>query len=202
MITFTGPEADIEIRVHLNALNELSEEQFAHVAQGIAAEDMRLVTPAELADSYLSVAAVDTARADEPIVGFARQVQRDFLTHDEKEDLVVGEIGSVWVDPQYRGREIGRTLIRQTTSLMKIVGFVPVAICNEFSRKNFEDQGFSPTGRLPDAPNGRQRIVEMADVTDILPLRLNDYDPATIQRMITTLPRFTQMVDVDSVVIR
>ncbi len=160
MITFPGPNPSIELCIPARS-EAFSVEDLECVAQGIEAEDMRPVTVSDLARSYSATAAYDISCPEKKrIVGFARLVQRDRLAMSIGGICSV-EIGSVWVDSAYRGQKIGPALIKHTTNLMQAVGFVPLAVCNQYSRKTFEALGYRPIGHMPSPDGHHDRIVEM-----------------------------------------
>jgi GNAT superfamily N-acetyltransferase len=189
MQSLPGPNPNIEIRVSVHPERDLTVTDLDRVIEGISREDMRLVDIPELLGSHATVAAFDISDSEARIVGFSRQVKRDNLI-SRTGRLSCVELGSVWVDPEYRGKNIGRALIEQSTTEMLAFNFLPLAVCNEDSRKIFEKMGYIPIGVMPRTKDGHARVVEMFNnyrVTSLLGLR------SEVIRKINKLPRFREM---------
>lgn len=160
MISVTNTDTGIEICLSRRG-DGFSSADLKRVADGVNDEDMRTVRADTLVGSYATFGAyIDSETGERKLVGFARQVQRDFMVTSSDEKLCIGELGTVWVDPAYRNQQIGMALIRSATQFMNIIGFIPVAVCNELSRNSFEKVGYTPVATLPNE-NGHERIVEM-----------------------------------------
>lgn len=137
-------------------------EELDRVARGIDAEDMVPVTTDILRRSYAGMGVYALHDDTKELVGYARQVKRNMMEVDvdEADRAAVVEIGSVWVAPEQRGIGIGQELIRHSSSLMKVVGFLPVAVCNDVSRRAFEAVGFEPVAEMVNS-QGKQRVIEV-----------------------------------------
>jgi len=161
MITLSESSSALEVCLSRQPLEDFGEDNIEKLIEGINNEDMRRVSVTDIAGSYAAIAAFNNLEPDKrELVGFARQVKRDVLATSVGK-LCVVEVGSVWVDPDYRGQGIGQTLIDRSTEIMRIVGFIPIAVCNQHSRNNFEKAGYVPIGTMPSTTEGNQRIVEM-----------------------------------------
>ncbi len=158
MITIPAPEASLEVVLSRGAA-EFAYDDLARVAAGVDVEDMVPVTIEGLHQSYSCMGAYALNGADRELVGFARQLRRDDVLVDE-ERVCVTELGTLWVSPERRGQGIGETLLTHATNLMTVVGFLPVAVCNEDSRKLFERVGYEPVASMWSRA-GRHRIVEV-----------------------------------------
>ncbi len=82
-----------------------------------------------------------TAEADRAVVGFAVL----WFSADE------GELGDLAVDPEHRGRGIGRTLLDRSIEEARLRGartlYLEVRESNEAARALYETAGFDPVGR-------------------------------------------------------
>lgn len=189
MYSLPGPNPNIEIRVSVYPKKDFTSDELNRVIEGISMEDMRLVDIPELLGSHATVAAFDISDSETKIIGFSRQVKRDYLV-SRAGRLCCVELGSVWVDPEYRGKNIGRALIEQSTNEMLAFNFLPLAVCNEDSRKIFEKMGYKPIGVMPRTKDGHVRVVEMFNnnrVRSVLGLR------SEMIHKINKLPRFKEM---------
>lgn len=197
MIPLPRVSSAFSVEFSLHADEIFTPHDLGRIVDGINAEDMRQVDVPSLLSSYavLGAFAPDQQRGRQA-VGFARQVERTTLVTEGAGRLCVGEIGSVWVDPRYRGQKIGSTLIREMTMLMHTVNFIPLAVCNQDSRRTFEAVGFTPIGTMPSTADGNERVVEMYEdhhvdwyVREQWPLGLRDEVLDGIQ----ALPRFQDL---------
>lgn len=194
MITATDTISGVEVDLTLHA-EGVSLADMQRIIDGVAREDMLPVSAADILGSYATYGAFIRAETGERrMVGFARQLHRDFMKISDQEELCVSELGTVWIDPAYRGRNIGPFLIRTATSLMRTVGFVPVAVCNERSRAKFEAEGYTPVGILP-RENGHDRVVEMYEnhTNWFIEERWQTGLRADALAFMQSLPRFQQM---------
>lgn len=166
---------------------DFSDEELFRVSQGIANEDMVPVTVESLRTSYQGMGAfVVNDNGNKELVGFARQVKRNILEIG-KEPIAIVEVGSVWVDTNYRGRGIGRELVRCTTTVMKAVGFLSVAVCNEDSRRTFEAEGYEAIAEMQNGV-GRDRVVELYKAT--LPIGIDRLTRAEAINHLSKIERF------------
>lgn len=158
MITISAPEAPLEI-VAARGATEFAYADLARVADSVAQEDMVPVSVETLHQSYACMGAYVMNGEDREMAAFARQLKREVIEVDEEVVCAV-ELGTLWVAPEHRGKGIGHELLTQSTDLMTIVGFLPVAVCNEDSRKLFERVGYEPVASMWSRA-GRHRIVEV-----------------------------------------
>jgi GNAT superfamily N-acetyltransferase len=193
MIVATDRTTGIEVCTSLGTQG-MSSGDIQRVIEGASNEDMFPVTVDDILGSYATFGAFLQEDGEQRMVGFARQLHRDSMQLPEGERLSVTELGTVWVDPAYRGRSIGPFLIRSATQLMQVVGFVPVAVCNERSRSKFEAEGYTPVGVLP-RENGHDRVVEMYEANSDWRFteRWHDGLRAETLTFMQSLPRFQKM---------
>lgn len=166
-----------------------TDEDLARVSNGVAAEDMVQVTVATLRQSYASMGVyVLQESGEKELAGYARQVKRNFLDVDidNSDRAAVVELGSVWVAPEQRGKGVGKELIRHSSRLMKTVGFLPVAVCNDVSRRTFEEVGFEPIAEMTN-DQGKPRVIE---VDSELPVGMNWLCRAHVISRLREIDRF------------
>lgn len=196
MLAFLKEDTGIELHITKHPYEDFGEDNVARVVEGINNEDMRIVSVEDIARSYAAIGAFDlTESGEKKIVGFARQIQPDLVITSAGR-LFTTEVGSVWVDPKFRGRGIGNVLIRHTTDLITTVGYIPLAVCNQYSRTNFESAGYSPVGIMPSTREGNERVVEVFEKLSERNIKgLEQYGlRSEILHGISQLPRFDGLV--------
>ncbi len=162
--------------------------ELAQVVRGAAAEDMAPITIDTLRQSYASMGMYALCGGARELIGYARQVRRNVMEVDvdEADQAAVVEIGSVWVAPGQRGKGVGKELIRNSSRLMKTVGFLPVAVCNDVSRRTFEAVGFEPIAEMTN-DQGKPRVIE---VDSELPLGMSWLCRAHVISRLREIDRF------------
>ncbi len=127
------------------------------ITTGVASENMRGVTPQDILASYALYFARNTEGNE--LMGTVRQLPRTYLqTEFDDNRVCISELGTLWVDPQFRGRNVAENLVRVASNLMDVSSIVPVAVCNPAGRRIFEHErvGFVPVAAMPSG-----RVVEI-----------------------------------------
>lgn len=187
-ITITTPGTDRYEIIVSRQCESFTNAELNRVAQGIAAEDMVPVTVDTLRQSYAGMGAYAVSEGEKELVGYARQVKRNMLNVDIDGlgEATVVELGSLWVAPEQRGKGIGQELVRRSSELMKVVGFLPVAVCNGVSRRAFEAVGYEPVAEMVNG-QGKQRVIE---VDSELPMGISWLHRAVLLSRLREIDRF------------
>lgn len=163
-------EAGIDVVLELPTEGELDAHVAETVAAGVSQENMRGVTPQEILGSFATYTAWHFDKTGPTVAGFLRQRTEDNYAFPlylpdltgrggEPEVIhtyVINELGTLWVNPVYRGRQfaVADTLVGAASTFMQEFSvrrersLLPVAVCNPGGRKVFERWGFDRVGTI------------------------------------------------------